>query len=481
MWTGPASKTRAWASSGRSASGPRRLLPASEKARAGRAGSAGRLGAPRLRRAAHVCDPGAGVPRGRAGLPRAGRAAAPAAPPREPARDPLLDGAGGRRVGGPRRRAGRLADQRARRPRLAVRRARGDGARGCRARARHAALALRGAPLGGGAGGRLHAVGLVRPGAPRRPGLAHPDRRHPARAARAALRPDERDGDDRLRGGRAGDQGPRPRGRRPPGRRADRDDGARRRGRDVTLADGPTEWRRLHARMLLVHPVHELIRALPWLFGLLVAGSSNGNGGRWGLAGLGCVILAGIVRWFTTSYRVTPEHVQLRSGLLRRRKRAVALDRVRSVDVTANAMHRVLGLRRVTIGTGRSDRGADAGLRLDGLDAAAATRLRDELLHGRAGRPIAVDDAGAEDVAAAEAELARLRPRWIAYGPCTLSGLLSFALAMSFVVNAANDAHVDLAHLGPLRAGADALGALGPAVAVALLLAGVVLAAALFS
>jgi putative membrane protein len=253
----------------------------------------------------------------------------------------------------------------------------------------------------------------------------------------------------------------------------------------VSFLDAPTGWRRLDARMLLVHPVHELIRAIPWLFGLLVAGSSNGNGGRWGLAGLAFVIVAGMVRWFTTSYRVTPEHVQLRSGLVRRRQRAVALDRVRTVDVTANAMHRLLGLRRVTIGTGRSDRGADAGLRLDGLDAAGATRLRDELLHGRAGLPVgaAATEAGAAgaDVATEEAELARLRPPWIAYGPCTLSGLLSFGLALGFVVNAANDAHVDLAHLGPLRAAADALGALGPALAVALLLAGVVLAAALFS
>jgi putative membrane protein len=253
----------------------------------------------------------------------------------------------------------------------------------------------------------------------------------------------------------------------------------------VTLTDAPTDWRRLDARMLLVHPVHELLRAIPWLFGLLVAGTSNGNGGRWGLAGLGFVILAAIVRWFTTTYRVTPDHVQLRSGLLRRRERAVALDRVRTVDVTANAMHRLLGLRRVTIGTGRSDRGADAGLRLDGLDAAAATRLRDELLHGHAGRAIAAaaGDVDAEDAAPArpEAELARLRPGWVAYGPCTLSGLLSFALALSFVVNAANDAHVDLAHVGPLRAAADALGALGPALAVVLLLAGVVLAAGVFS
>jgi putative membrane protein len=253
----------------------------------------------------------------------------------------------------------------------------------------------------------------------------------------------------------------------------------------VTFADPPTGWRRLDARMLLVHPVHALIRAIPWLFGLVFLGTSNGNGGRWALAGLGLVVLAGMVRWFTTSYRVTPENVQLRSGLLRRRERAVALDRVRTVDVTANAMHRILGLRRVTIGTGRTDRGADAALQLDGLDAAAAARLRDELLHGRAGHPIeaATGELGAQDAAPSppETELARLRPRWIAYGPCTLSGLVTFAVALSAVVNAANDADVDLAHLGPLRSAADALGALGPALAVVLLLAGVLFAAALFA
>src|SRR4051794_1214722 len=426
-----------------------------------------------------------GVRRRRASLPRAGRPAAPAAPSRESARDPLLDGARGRRGARARHRPGRVAGRRARRPGLAARRAGGHGRRRRRSLRRHAPLALRGPPLGGGARGGLHAVGLVRPGAPHRPGLAHPDRRHPARPARAALRPGERHRDDRLGGGRARDQGARPRRRRPPRRRAHRDDGARRGGRDVTFADPPTGWRRLDARMLLVHPVHALIRAVPWLFGLIFLGTSNGNGGRWALAGLGLVTLAGMVRWFTTSYRGPPENVQLRSGLLRRRERAVALDRVRTVDVTANAMHRILGLRRVTIGTGRTDRGADAALQLDGLDAAAAARLRDELLHGRAGHPIeaATGELGAQDAAPSppETELARLRPRWIAYGPCTLSGLVTFAVALSAVVNAANDADVDLAHLGPLRPTAGALGALGPALAVVLLLAGVLLAAALFA
>ena len=108
--------------------------------------------------------------------------------------------------------------------------------------------------------------------------------------------------------------------------------------------------------MLLVHPVQELIRAIPWLFGLLIAGSTSGNGGTWTLIGLGAAIVAGVARWFTTSYRVTDEQVQVKNGLFRRRLRAVARDRVRTVDVTANLMHRVLGLTRVTVGTGRVSR-----------------------------------------------------------------------------------------------------------------------------
>jgi putative membrane protein len=235
--------------------------------------------------------------------------------------------------------------------------------------------------------------------------------------------------------------------------------------------------------MLLVHPVQERVRALPALFGLLVAGSSSGNGARWGLIGVGVAILAGMLRWFTTTYRITPEHVQLRSGVLRRRLRAVALDRVRTVDVTANAMHRLLGVARVTIGTGRSGQDGDGGLRLDGLDAATAGALRDELLHGWAGRPGAggLGEAAAATAGPAEREIARLRLAWIAFGPFTLSGLVTMGLALSFVFNAANDAGVDPGDVGPLRDLAGGLDDVPPALAVALLLGAVVLVATLLS
>jgi putative membrane protein len=143
-------------------------------------------------------------------------------------------------------------------------------------------------------------------------------------------------------------------------------------------------WRRLNPRMLLLYPVQELPRALPALFGLLVAGSSQGNGQLWSFVGVAIVVGLGVLRWVTTSYRITPEQVQVRRGLLRRQLLTVPRDRVRTVDVTAHVLHRLLGVARVDIGTGQSDRERENGLRLDGLSAEEAAGLREELLHRRA-------------------------------------------------------------------------------------------------
>ena len=53
------------------------------------------------------------------------------------------------------------------------------------------------------------------------------------------------------------------------------------------------------------------------------------------------------LRWLTTRYRITSaDQVQIRRGLLRRQLVSVSRDRVRTVDVTSHALHRVLGLAR---------------------------------------------------------------------------------------------------------------------------------------
>ena len=191
------------------------------------------------------------------------------------------------------------------------------------------------------------------------------------------------------------------------------------------------QWRRLSARMLLIHPVREVGRALPALAGLLLAGSSSGNE-WWSLLALALVMALSLLRWFTTRYRIGAEQVQLRTGLFRRRTITTPLDRVRTVDVTAHVLHRALGLARVTIGTGISDRKRE-GLVLDGLGTAAAAALRSELLH-RANGPAAAGLAGRSAASAAGAPdeeqlLARLDPSWVRYAPFTLSGVVS-ALAV---------------------------------------------------
>ena len=98
-----------------------------------------------------------------------------------------------------------------------------------------------------------------------------------------AVRAGQRDGDDGVVGGRGADRGPGRRRRRPGGRAADRHRGDRRRGRHMTEAL-EQDWHRLSPRMLLVHPVHEVLRQMPVLIGSLVLGSATGNP-MWTLAG----------------------------------------------------------------------------------------------------------------------------------------------------------------------------------------------------
>jgi putative membrane protein len=246
----------------------------------------------------------------------------------------------------------------------------------------------------------------------------------------------------------------------------------------TTAAEAPVEtpWRRLSPRMLLVHPVQEVVRAAPALLGLIIAGSNNGNGGLWGLAGVAIAIGAGMLRWFTTSFRITDDQVQVRRGLLRRRLRAVSRDRVRTVDVSANPLQRALGLVRVTVGTGRSDRTSDGGLRLDGIDAAEAAPLRDSLLHER----LRAAEAPTRPVPT-ETEIARLRPAWLRYAPFTLSGVITIGAVFGFVLNAANDAHVDPRNVGPIGDLVDAVKTMPLAGVIVAVLAAFVVVVAVFS
>ena len=54
-------------------------------------------------------------------------------------------------------------------------------------------------------------------------------------------------------------------------------------------AEAGQAWQRLSPRMLLVHPVHEVLRQIPLLIGSVVLGSATGNP-MWTLFGLALIV-----------------------------------------------------------------------------------------------------------------------------------------------------------------------------------------------
>ncbi|MFD4023577.1 PH domain-containing protein [Streptomyces sp. NPDC058576] len=181
----------------------------------------------------------------------------------------------------------------------------------------------------------------------------------------------------------------------------------------MSTAAPPGDWRRLDPRTVLVTAlvVAGVVAgaAIPVTLGLT----------RWfslPVAVLqvlgGAVLVIGVaagadrVRWHRTHYRIGQEHVDLHTGLLLVKRRSLARSRIRTVDLTANLMLRLLGLVTVRIGTG--EQGADSTLELDPVTRAEGERLRRLLLERAATAPPGVHREG---------ELAVLDPRWIRYAP----------------------------------------------------------------
>ncbi len=111
-------------------------------------------------------------------------------------------------------------------------------------------------------------------------------------------------------------------------------------------------WHRLSPRMLLVHPVHEVLRQLPVLLGTLVLGTATGNN-MVAVVVLALTVGFGVARWFTTSYCIGPSELQLRTGVLQRKVLSVPRNRIRSVSTDARLLHRVLGLTVMRVSTGQ--------------------------------------------------------------------------------------------------------------------------------
>ena len=208
-----------------------------------------------------------------------------------------------------------------------------------------------------------------------------------------------------------------------------------------------TDWRRLDPRMLVVAPARALVRLVPVLLVLLVTGRGDDPVRLWISAGITVlVVLAGIVRWRTTKYRITPERVELHSGWIRRQRRSVPRDRIRTVDLTATPLHRLFRLDVVVVhaaGTGVEHR--HGGLELDAVAATEGEGLRAELLDRGAARPAEPSD---------EVELARLDWTWVRFAPLTFSALAGIGAVAAAAFNLAGELG-----LSPRRMAVDAVAA----------------------
>ncbi|GAB2876314.1 PH domain-containing protein [Myroides odoratimimus subsp. xuanwuensis] len=148
---------------------------------------------------------------------------------------------------------------------------------------------------------------------------------------------------------------------------------------------------------------------------------------------LGGALLVGLIPWFTTFYRVTPTQLEVRRGLLNKTQLTAPLDRVRSVDLEAPLLHRILGMTKVQVGTGVDD----TRIELEALTAPDADRLRQVLLtrvavaQGAAasGDPTTGDpnEPPSGSVMPPAQELARIDWSWLRFAPLSLGRLVVLA------------------------------------------------------
>lgn len=229
-------------------------------------------------------------------------------------------------------------------------------------------------------------------------------------------------------------------------------------------------WHRLSPRMLLVHPVHEVMRQIPVIIGSLVLGSATGNPVVVVMV-VAATVAFGVARWFTTTYRIGPTDVQLRTGVLQRKVLSVPRNRIRSVSTEARLLHRLLGLTVLQVSTGKEARG-DAVFALDAVQAEEVPRLRAVLLADS----LAV---AAEEQGPAGRVLAQWEPSWLRYSPLSFTGLAMIAAAAGLVYQMGAGAALEGSQVA--RSGLNAAEQFGVLATVAVLVAGVLLASVVLS
>ncbi|MDN5895160.1 MAG: PH domain-containing protein, partial [Nocardioides sp.] len=215
----------------------------------------------------------------------------------------------------------------------------------------------------------------------------------------------------------------------------------------------PEDWQKLDPKTLLISPIKTLRQIMvPAAAALIGIGTQQP---RWLLLATPAIIVvllvASALPWLTTRYHVLEGQLVVKRGLLNKRRLTAPLDRVRTVDLEATLMHRLLGLQRVQVGTGVDG----SRIELDALGSGQAAELRHFLLArsevaapaapavpstGEAGSVLDDQPLGsaASQVSRAH-ELARLDYGWVRYAPLSLARLAIVAVTIGALSQFADD------------------------------------------
>lgn len=148
----------------------------------------------------------------------------------------------------------------------------------------------------------------------------------------------------------------------------------------MTDASVVIDWQRPHPLTVLIQIVLFLGQSgMPLLVAVVFGGSALGFDTVAVLAG-GLTIGVGALSWYMTTYAVTGETLEFRSGILNRQVRSIPLDRVQQVSIAEPVLARLVGMAVVQVAEASAD--GDIEIRFLRLD--AATALSDQLRASRA-------------------------------------------------------------------------------------------------
>jgi len=150
-------------------------------------------------------------------------------------------------------------------------------------------------------------------------------------------------------------------------------------GQPVTPPGDMTGWHRLHPLSPLVRSGRHFTSLVILLVILVVVNGRKSGGGEFISEGvvIFVVLVAGIINWAVTRWRVDAGVLFIETGLIRRQSLRFPLSQVQAIDVVQTGLARALGLASIQLRMAGAD---SSKARLIALRRADAVKLRSDLL-----------------------------------------------------------------------------------------------------